>query len=257
MQLDLTNINRCRNELENHSLLTTTVMQDQKDLRVFMEHHVYAVWDFMSLAKSLQAFYTPQQTVWRPTSANRSRHARLINEILLSEELDLTPDGCGTISHFDLYLMAMQEVGASTDAICNWLDNLDTMSFDNDYVPAPANKFMRSTFDAIAQGPHAVAASFCFGRETVIPAMFTRILAQLDLREFDAPKFYYYLERHVHLDGEDHGPKAADIVNDVCERMGGGPVIYYQAEQAAVRAIRARIEFFDGVRKAIIASDQT
>jgi hypothetical protein len=255
MRVDLTEINRLRAELETHPLLATTVMQTQQDLQIFMQHHVYAVWDFMSLAKGLQAFYTPQQTVWRPTSANRSSHARMINEILLSEELDTTPDGKGTISHFDLYLMAMQEVGASTSAIYKWIDSLDSMSFDKDYVPAPANRFMSSTFDAIAQGPHAVAASFCFGRETVIPAMFIRILAQLDLGEFDAPKFHYYLERHVHLDGEDHGPKAADIVNDVCERMGGSPTIYYQAEQAAVRAIRARIEFFDGIRRAIILSN--
>ena len=52
-------IDRIENEIEtlkvqliNHPLYK--MMKSQEDLQVFMEHHVYAVWDFMSLVKKLQ-----------------------------------------------------------------------------------------------------------------------------------------------------------------------------------------------------------
>jgi hypothetical protein len=213
-----------------------------------MKYHVFAVWDFMSLLKTIQHNVVPSGNLWLPTQGTRSDIARLINEIVLCEESDISPDGKSSISHFDLYLQAMLEVGADTDPIKTYLNQIaenGNISECSEVV----REFVESTFDAILRGPHCAAASFCYGRETVIPSMFIRLLRQINISNTDAPKFHYYLERHIQVDGEDHGPMSENLVNYFCKN---DPFLIHEAEQAAIDAITARIKLFDRIESLLL-----
>jgi hypothetical protein len=248
MRIDLKKIQEHRSLLENHSLLVTNTIQSPEDLRIFMKYHVFAVWDFMSLLKTIQHNVVPSGNLWLPSQGTRSDIARLINEIVLCEESDISPDGQSSISHFDLYLQAMLEVGADTDPIKTYLNQV-TENGNISECPEVVREFVESTFDAIRRGPHCAAASFCYGRETVIPSMFIRLLRQINISNTDAPKFHYYLERHIQVDGEDHGPMSENLVNYFCKN---DPFLIHEAEQAAIDAITARIKLFDRIESLLL-----
>lgn len=250
MKLPLGQIRRKQDELYNHPLLAGNIVRDLASLQIFMEHHVYAVWDFMSLLKSLQHRVCPSTDCWVPNKWTRAGLARLVNEIVLGEESDIDLDGNGTITHHDLYAQAMLEIGADGDAFEDFIEMVRNEGFryaiQNAVVPYPAASFMETTFDFIESNkPHVIAAAFCFGRETSIPNMFQKIADNLSLQQMDAPKFHYYLERHIHLDGEEHGPASIQLVEALCEN---DPVHIHEAEQAALEAIQARIDFWDDVQ---------
>ena len=57
--------------VETHSLWS--VITTPEALRVFMEHHVYCVWDFMSLLKSLQRQLTSIAIPWQPRGRPQPR----------------------------------------------------------------------------------------------------------------------------------------------------------------------------------------
>jgi hypothetical protein len=213
-----------------------------------MKYHVFAVWDFMSLLKTIQHNVVPSGNLWLPSQGTRSDIARLINEIVLCEESDISPDGKSSISHFDLYLQAMLEVGADTDLIKTYLNQVVENGNISD-CPEVVREFVESTFEAIRRGPHCAAASFCYGRETVIPSMFIRLLRQINISNTDAPKFHYYLERHIQVDGEDHGPMSENLVNYFCKN---DPFLIHEAEQAAIDAITARIKLFDRIESLLL-----
>lgn len=245
MKLNLEKINERKTELENHPILVTSAIQDIEDLHIFMSTHAYAVWDFMSLLKTIQHNITPSSNLWLPSKGNRSELGRMINEIVLCEESDVVPGG-GHMSHFDMYLLAMKEVGIDTKVLEMFIEYMsrgDTKPYNicSDKIAA---KFMRSTFDLIDRGPHCAAAAFAFGRETVLPEIFQRILDQLNLNKVEAPKFHYYLERHIEVDGDDHGPMSLQLVEYFID---GDPTKLLEAEQAAIDAIDARIAMFDSL----------
>ena len=98
-----------RDELKNHELYKS--LNSIEDIQTFMEYHVYAVWDFMSLLKALQKLLTTTKIPWTPNEDSAS--ARLINQIIVDEESDLNYDGAPK-SHFEMYLEAMEEIQANT-----------------------------------------------------------------------------------------------------------------------------------------------
>src|SRR5271163_342243 len=104
-------------QIKQHALYAC--IHSLADLRIFMEHHVFAVWDFMCLLKELQARIVTTRAPWLPSKDPYSAH--LISRILLEEETDCTEDGQTYCSHFELYLNAMRAIDADTQPIRNFL----------------------------------------------------------------------------------------------------------------------------------------
>jgi len=248
MNMYLENVKDEQFVLANHPLLAKPTIQNREELRIFMESHVYAVWDFMSLLKSLQTAVVPTQVPWLPNERTRSPSARLINEIVMGEESDEGING-GSTSHFDLYCQSMREVGADTTGIETFLKTVQESGINTalelDIVPIESREFVRHTFDVIRSGkPHVIASVFCFSRETLITDMFSALLAQLKIKRNQAARFYYYLERHIEIDGDAHGPASLDLIRLLCDN---DPTRVVEAEQAAIAAIHARIRLWDAV----------
>ena len=245
-------------QLNNNDLLNGCVIKDINDLRILMENHVFAVWDFMSLVKSLQHYLCRTSNCWLPQgyNAQRSRSARLINEIVLSEETDFDLDNINVISHFELYCKAMEEIGADIQPIRTWTSELQNKPigshFDHGLVPKASQKFIKKTFEFIATGkPHVLAAAFAFGRENIIPDMFLQLQSELNISKISCPRFFYYLNRHIEVDSEEHGPASLALVEDLCEN---NPFWISEAKNVAIEAINARIEFWNDITDVITMS---
>ncbi|MBF0171483.1 MAG: DUF3050 domain-containing protein, partial [Nitrospinae bacterium] len=225
---------------------------DMKSLRLFMERHVFAVYDFMSLLTALQQRLTCVTPPWRPVSEKLIR--RFVNHMVLEEETDEDMGG-GYASHLEMYLAAMEEVGADTDPMNRLLYALERGSDFHTALascgaPAEAAAFNKATFSFIETGDvHRIAAAFTFGREDPIPDMFRAIIATLAKEEAPHPKrLQYYLDRHVHLDEDFHNPMARLLVARLCVE---NPKLWAEAEESAKKAVEARIALWDGTLKTI------
>jgi hypothetical protein len=212
----------------------------------FMGIHVYAVWDFMCLAKRLQRDFTSLDTLWLPPK--RPELARFINGLILGEESDVDPDG-KVASHIQLYLDAMDEVGAGALNMRRFLSLLEygadvEVAMAAVDAPLSARVFVSNTLQCVSEGSTVeVLASFLYGREDLIPAMFARLLPRWQ-KSRAARSFAYYVDRHIQLDGDDHGPAAQRALADLCGTDKGA---WRAAYDAADRAIRARLELWDSV----------
>ncbi len=232
--------------LSSHKVFLQVV--DLESLRVFMSAHVFAVWDFMSLLKRLQRDLTCVDVPWVPSKDPVA--ARLINEIVLQEESDVAADGKGFASHFDIYLSAMAEVGADQKSVRGLIDALSVrprfiapQTFTG--IGQLAGEFVAHTLDVALHGSTIQAlAAFVLGREEVIPHMFQSLLdTQPQLRAM-APTLTYYLERHISVDAEEHGPAAWRIVQRLLARSDSAKTEF---AQAAIGALVARARLWDRV----------
>ncbi len=235
-----------RTRLAAHPLYAS--IRTEHHLRLFLQSHVYAVWDFMSLLKALQARLTCVTVPWLPTPFPASR--RFINEIVLGEESDLYQSR--PISHFELYLEAMQHAGADTRPVTAFLASLPTTPVLSALAPLPTGPraFVRNTFTLIDTGSlPALAAAFTFGREDIIPTMFQSFVRDLSHRHADRfALFLWYLERHIEVDGEDHGPLSLRMVADLC---GTDELLWTQAAEAAEHSLHARLALWDAILQEI------
>jgi hypothetical protein len=238
-----------KSALENHPVYAA--VRTESDLRVFMQHHVYSVWDFMSLIKYLQSVIAPSRYPWSHRGDASVR--RFINELVLEEETDEGLEPGSFSSHFELYHRAMSEIGADVALSRRFVDSVVETGIENALesvsIPEPSRRFTGKTFEFIrSDKPHRVAAALALGREHIIPCMFRSILKQIGVSEQQAPVFHYYLNRHVHLDEDFHAPLSLRLLNQLC---ADDEKKTEEAIEAANEAIQARIEFWDGVLEAI------
>lgn len=239
-------IQTVRQELIDHSAFTW--MDSLDKARVFMEHHVWAVWDFMVLLKGLQRELTCVDAYWVPKGNPEVR--RLINEIVFGEESDIDREG-NAMSHFELYIQAMGEAGADTDPILAFIDDLKNgvdpkLALRQSNAPAGAKKFVLNTLAVVDRGvPSEMAAVFTFGREDLIPDMFIEIVRNLK-EQFpeELGLFTYYLERHIEVDGDLHGELAERMVIELC---GQDRQKWDVALESSKQALKERINLWTEV----------
>ena len=160
-----------------------------EDVKILMRWHVFAVWDFMSLLKGLQREVTCVETPWIPSKYDKEC-VRFINEIVLGEESDEDLNG-GHIDHFTMYLNAMNEVGSETSDIEKFLE---TFSFDG--IPMPVAKFSAFNLNLCTntQNPHLMASAFFWGRENLIPDLFTPFVKVLEEKKMFTNALYFSLK---------------------------------------------------------------
>ena len=245
-----TEIETLNQDLRSHRIYHHLATLD--DVKVFTQYHVFAVWDFMSLLKSLQNSLTCKDIPWVPNS--NSNTARFINEIVLGEETDIDKEGLFK-SHFDMYIDAMEEIGADTNQIITFIsflrdnnsisDALKTMKVDS-----VVSDFVKFTFDTIStKKDHIIASVFAFGREGLIADMFIEILNNSSkINQASYHSMIYYLERHIELDGDEHGPMAMKMIEELCgndEQKIEETIVY------AKEALKHRIKLWDRITSAI------
>ena len=221
-----------------------------EDCRVFMEHHIFAVWDFMSLAKKVQEIFAPITTPWQ-ISIN-PKLCRFINEIILAEESDILEDG-RIMSHCEMYLEAMQEVGASTYNFKRFLAAIQTYDLYSmevsQFVPEPSYEFMKTTFSIVnSKQAHLIAGGFCYGREDIIPGMFISLLNNNGISESNTPVFREYLAKHIDLDGDIHGPMSVEMTQYLCRDDYQKKL---EVESIRLQVMHARTKLWDGVHRAL------
>lgn len=244
-------ISPIKNEIVNHKVYS--LISEISDLQIFMEYHIYAVWDFMSLLKALQINLTCTSLPWFPVGDGKTR--ALINEIVAGEESDIDSDGVQK-SHFEMYLDAMEQCGADTTGINTFVKTLkETGDFDLAYnnanTPLAARNFVNHTFEIInSKKPHLQASAFTFGREDLIPKMFNTIVNDFNQKfPGQVSLFKYYLDRHIEVDGDHHSHLALEMTATLCEEKAEYLVA---AEHTAVEALQQRVALWDGVYEEIL-----
>ena len=241
-------LKKTRSRLISHPLYES--LDSKKKLVCFMENHVFAVWDFMSLIKALQRNLTCVDVPWTPNSNNFA--GKLVNEIVLAEESDIDLNNKPK-SHFELYLDSMQLLGANTKPINSFIEEINlTKSYEQSVkkvnIATELKEFMDFTFKIINSNKnHVIASVFTFGREDLIPDMFIEIVKKLSKEEsIKADLLIYYLERHIELDADEHGPMALKMIQNLC---GNNDEKWKEATDSSLEALEMRIKLWDFIYK--------
>ena len=235
-----------REELKNHPVYKS--INDIDDLKKFMESHVFAVWDFMSLLKQLQNHLSCNEIPWSPSGYPKA--SRLINEIVWGEESDINKDGVA-MSHFEMYIQAMKSINANTTVIDYIISAVKKKEdifkiLNSSSLPAHIINFLKFTFEVVSSNNiHVIAAVFTFGREDLIPDMFIQIIKNLKINsKEDLSDLIYYFQRHIEVDSDEHGPLALEMIQQLCGNDGKK---WEEALKYSKKALQLRIEFWNGI----------
>ena len=244
-----------RNKLKTHPMYSE--MKLEENVITFMNTHVFCVWDFMNLVKRLQIYFTSVQVPWRPTLDVQKRFLRrLTNEIVLEEETDEL-DG-KFISHFSYYIDSIRQVqgGVISDKLTRFIEDIsnEEISYNDivnrEYLPNGVRKFLQSTANtAVHENIIIVAAAFTFGREVMLPEIFTSILKESGIA--NQPRlsmFVNYLDRHIELDGDYHGYLSKKMVLKLVSNQAEWDLVI----ETAKMALESRLALWDDIYKHLL-----
>ena len=237
-------INEIKKNIINHPLFHMRF--DNEQLNVFMSIHIYAVWSFMSIVKSLQKNLTPQSIPWTPNQSTQNGMARFINEIIYSEESEEISKNT-YLSHFEIYILAMRIIGVDTKPILSMVSHFKKNSYSRTYInslniPICAKRFITHDISiAKSRSLPRIVGVFCFGKETIIPSMFKQIIKAIPKRGNSV--LVNYFDRHIEIDGERHGPLAKKIFSEVCKKKSDRNLAYLEA----IKALKLRESMWNDI----------
>ena len=74
--------------------------------------------------------------------------------------------------------------------------------------------------------------------------MFQSILDKIGIKEEDAPKFHYYIKRHIEIDGGEHGPMSENLLGTICKNDA---IRWSEAMETAITSLKARDQFWSEI----------
>ena len=231
--------------LASHKLFSNTLNADQ--IRQFMESHIFSVWGFMSLLKGLQSGITVNDIPWMPNQNTRNGLTNFINEIVLCEESDYIDD-IGYISHFEIYLLAMDKMNADTSQIILLTEKLKNEGYNKKLIDElsiydEVKDFVKFDLDvALSRNLPKIIGSFTLGREKVIPNMFSYIINCIENNN-STKNLLTYLDRHINIDGDRHGPLSIKLLDTICDTDHA----YALAYNSGITSLQLRLKVWDKI----------
>ena len=241
-------------EIRHHKLYN--ILQTTEDVKLFMEHHVYTTWDFMSLLKTLQLQFTTFKLPWVPNK--NPEIFKFINKIVAAEESDVNALG-QTKSHFEMYLDGMEQIGADTTLITTFTELLEnnipvSKAANLVYIPAFIKDFITFTFDIIETGkPHLMASVFIFGREDINSEKVLNVVSNIETEEHPCTKLTFLLNRYLYLKQDDHRAVTYKMLMELC---GTDMVKWEEVLTVAKEALEHRKILWDNIFNIINTNKQ-
>ena len=239
--------------LESHKLYER--IYNEQALRLFVEHHVICVWAYNFL---LRQIHQEVVALVHPLNSQAQKEAiRLVSKIILEEEVEEQHDG-SLLSHLEIYLEAMQDLGADiSPVVCffdmqeagyTWQEALKHANFS-----APVALYARKISRLAQQPIHERAAALFYEGEPYIPDSFLEQLGQMGTKA-KVNRLLDYFERHIEGLKRPGFSASGRLVEIFC---GDNELLNEDAEKAAEQAMKNRIELWDHLLELVMQLPMT
>ena len=149
----------------------------------------------------------------------------------------------------------MEEIEAETATINHFVSGIKDLDSIGNYIKksdlnSAIKSFLNFSFLTIeGWKSHEIAAAFTFGREEIIPDMFIEIIQQTEkTNKISLDKINYYLQRHIDLDGDEHGPLAHEMIVGLCKNDSKK---WEEVIDISKKALKERIQLWDFINFSI------
>ena len=229
--------------LESHRLYTALTRREA--LATFTEYHVVCAWSYNALLRSLQRDIFTQSL---PINSDAHKEAiRILSEVAIEEQANESDDG-QFISHLELYLDAMEDLGANTAPIIGFFDILaggvgaaKAVEYA-DFCPEVA-AYARTTVRLLERQFHERAAGLFYEGEYFIPDRFLHQLNRLT-PAVPVDRLLEYFDGHI--EGlKRPGYSAAGRLVEIF--TADDEILSEEAEQVGEQVMRQRVHLWNTV----------
>ncbi|KOY51772.1 DUF3050 domain-containing protein [Polaribacter dokdonensis] len=225
-------------------------IENKKDVKSFMENHIFAIWDYMSLMRALENNLRDNSVPWFPS--NNGKNLKILYKILDEEEY--TIDASGSVkSYFEMYLEAMEEIGANTSDILNILSHSKTINLIDEALNLTGMNiesfyYTRFIYTIIkSQKPHLMAIVFALSKELVSKVLILEDFCRKDFsNKYD--KTLFLINKLKAVNSKNYNSNAFKLASDF---IGEDPQKLMEAKRAALNCVRYRDLHIEGIARSI------